>query len=623
MAELLTAHGLPEPGSLGAILSEGLPDSYFAVENPTVQGCVLDAVVFGPQGLFVLHARDWAGEIEPSRHGDWWARLASGERASCPDPTRGVQQADAALRAFFRDEFPELEPAIHPLLVLTDPDAVIAGVITPELPAVTAAGLPEAIESTPAPPVGGLPDEAQREAVANALCDHRLTVSQRAAQPFVFRAGGTFGSGKKVWTVREAVAHMDAHPQDGIEHLRNDTLAQWLEEQGAPHLAELARQCLLGREADPRVPLEKFLIGTGLVARPVIQVSPQPVNLGCVISGETSSAPIQVRKGPGRGYLFGRMTASKPWLQVEPHEFSGGPMTAIVTADASALPIQQEPLQAEILVESNASEEPVSVPVHLRVTGQPAPFDRSVWRPLAAFLVAGVIGALIGWILGRWAGAEVPAAASRLDVPAIPPALFWALVIGFGWAICGLIRGARQRAAWPVRYATGRFLLYLAIWAGGLLVGAAVGLTLWNLISGQPGPALFSAGGRRVVLIALALAVVPATISELRAAQAPGDTPVGANRSSLLRPLAAVGIGLAVLAIVSAGARAAGPAWGQLNASGAVEAVQERASGLWKAAEGKLYGAVDRYYLERYDRRAKPEPTPAPAPGDTPAPSNE
>jgi len=134
MAELLTAQGLPEPGSLGAILSEGLPDSYFVVENPTVQGCVLDAVVFGPQGLFVLHLRDWAGEIEPSRHGDWWARLASGERVNCPDPTRGVQQADAAMRAFFRDEFPGLEPAIRPLLVLTDPDAVIAGVIMPELP---------------------------------------------------------------------------------------------------------------------------------------------------------------------------------------------------------------------------------------------------------------------------------------------------------------------------------------------------------------------------------------------------------------------------------------------------------------------------------------------------------
>jgi hypothetical protein len=37
---------------------------------------------------------------------------------------------------------------------------------------------------------------------------------------------------------------------------------------------------------------------------------------------------------------------------------------------------------------------------------------------------------------------------------------------------------------------------------------------------------------------------VPATFSELRAAQAPRDTPIQTNRRSLFRPLAAVVIGL-------------------------------------------------------------------------------
>jgi Nuclease-related domain len=602
MAELLTAHGWPVPGSVGAILSEGLPDSYFVVENPTVQGRELDTVLFGPQGLFILHVRDWAGEIEPNRHGDWRGRIPSGQQVSYPDPAGAVQQAESALRKFLQDEFPKLQPAIRQMLVLTDPDATVVGEAPPDLPTVTAAGMVRAIEAAPIPTKGDLPDETLRESLAVALRDRRLTISQRAAEPFVFRAGGTFGSGKKVWTVRQAVSHMDHHPQDGIYHLQNDTLARWLEEQGAPHLAVLARESLVGRESDPRVPVEKFLIGTGLVKRPMLEVRPQPVNLGCAVSGETSSAKIQVRKGRGRGYLFGRISSRQPWLKVEPHEFSGRPLDAIVTADASVLAIQQDPWQAELLVESNASEEPVRVPVRLRVTGVPAPLDRRVLRPLTGFLVAGVAGAIIGWVLGGWAGAEAPGTLS--------PPLFWALAIGIGWALFGAIRGARQRAAWPVRYATGRFLLSLAIWTGGLLLGAAAGLWIWGRLSGQPAPGLISAGGLRVVLIVLALAVVPAVLGETRAAGLPRDTPIGVNRRSLLRPLAWVGIGLAALAIVSAGVRTAGPVWREMNASGTVEAVQDRASGLWKAAERVLYTAVDQYYLERYDRRAPSQVTP-------------
>jgi hypothetical protein len=612
MARLLTAHGWPEPGSPTAILAEGLPDSYFIVESPSIQGRVLDAVVVGSQGLTVLHTRDWAGEIEPSPKGDWRGRLPSGQQQIYPNPVRAAQQSEAALRAFFQDEFPTLQPAIRQLLVLTNPEATVVGETPPGLPTVMAPSIAWTIESQPMPAEGDLQDEELRESVAEALRDRRLTLSQRAAQPFVFRAGATFGSGKKVWTIREAVAHMDRHPQDGIYHLRNDTLAQWLDEQGAPHMAELARQSLAGRETDPRAPLEKFLIGTGLVERPKLEVRPQPVNLGCVVSGESSSAQIQVRKGPGRGYLFGRMWASQPWLRVEPHEFSGRTVTAVVAADASGLPIQQEPLQGEILVESSASEQPISVPVRLRVTGDPAPVDRHVLRPAAAFLVAGIVGALIGWLLGGWAGAETPGLADRVIGDGISPALFWAVVIGLAWGVLGAIRGARQRAAWPVRYATGRFLLYLGIWACGLLIGAAAGLWIWGVLSGQPAPPLFSTGGLRVVLIVLALAVVPAAISEMRAARLSRDTPIQSNRGSLVRPLVGIALGLVVLAVVSAGVRAAGPTWSDLNSSGTVETVQERANGWWKAAEGKLYGVVDRYYLERYDRRATPGPTATP-----------
>jgi len=45
-----------------------------------------------------------------------------------------------------------------------------------------------------------------------------------------------------------------------------------------------------------------------------------------------------------------------------------------------------------------------------------------------------------------------------------------------------------------------------------------------------------------------------------------------------------------------------------------MEAAQQEVSGFWQAAEGKLYYGVDQYYLKRYDRRAKPQPTPTATP---------
>jgi hypothetical protein len=51
MAELLTAHGWREPGSVGAILSEGLHDSYFVVGQPSGRSWMPSC---STAGLFVL-----------------------------------------------------------------------------------------------------------------------------------------------------------------------------------------------------------------------------------------------------------------------------------------------------------------------------------------------------------------------------------------------------------------------------------------------------------------------------------------------------------------------------------------------------------------------------------------
>ena len=52
--------------------------------------------------------------------------------------------------------------------------------------------------------------------------DTGLAGTQHSNEPFVFRSGGLFHSGKQVKSIRAAIKHMDRYPEDGIYHLRNE-----------------------------------------------------------------------------------------------------------------------------------------------------------------------------------------------------------------------------------------------------------------------------------------------------------------------------------------------------------------------------------------------------------------
>ena len=82
-----------------------------------------------------------------------------------------------------------------------------------------------------------------------------------------------------------------------------------------------------------------------------------------------------------------------------------------MSADTDALLISRQPHTAEVVVRSHTSEEPVTVPVRVRVVAHPAPLIHRVFRPLVALLLAGVIGGVLGWLLGRTSPA-IPAARS-------------------------------------------------------------------------------------------------------------------------------------------------------------------------------------------------------------------
>lgn len=612
MAELLTNAAWEELDTLGAALRDGLPDEYIVVDRPTVQDHTFDALVVGPQGLFVLHRKGWTGQIRPAWGEPWQVQTPAGQRGTFPNPAAEAEKLAAPLQAFARDALAaSAPPALVNLLVLTDPQASLAPGAAPDIMVVTPANVVDVIASMPAPSAGGLPDAEARRGLAWALHSRKISASQRASQPFTFRSGGLVGSGKTVWTIRDAVQHMDRHPEDGIYHLNNGTLAAWLEAQGAGELAELARDVLRGRESDPRVPLEQFLIGSGLAARPQLRVRPARVNLGCVVSGQPCSGRVQVRRGRGRGYLFGSLNTSEPWLRIDPRSFSGDGVEARVTVDTANLPISGAAWQADLLIDSSASAQPVRVPVQVRVSGQPSALNRFGLRPLLDAALAGLIGAGIGALLGASGGLAVPGQAGR-------PGLFWALVIGLLWALLGAVRGLGQRTAWTEAYATARYAAKIGVWLLSLAAAAGLGVVIWGALSEQGGPALLSAAGLRVVLLAMGLAIVPATLSELRAARRAGDTPLGAERRGWLQPLLVGVAAVALVAVLALGVRLAGPTWQQMVQSGAVDStagwVEQRLLDLDEAAQR----AIDRFYLWRYDRPGEVAPGATATPAATP-----
>ncbi len=210
-------------------------------------------------------------------------------------------------------------------------------------------------------------------------------------------SGGAFRTGAKAATVRQAVEHMDRYPADGIKVLRDGTLAAWFDEEGAHHLAALARDVTRGMKSDGPVVLETFLIGTGLVERPRLVIDPAGLHLGYVVQGQTASGRVCLDKARGsRGFIFGSVTACGPWLRVEPREFAGTPAELVVTADTAKLAIAATPYTADVEIACSAGEEPIRLPVTVSVVAQPPGLIRVGVRPLTGLLIGAGIGAVIG-----------------------------------------------------------------------------------------------------------------------------------------------------------------------------------------------------------------------------------
>jgi hypothetical protein len=572
-------------------LRQDLPDEYVIVANPTVHGCALDAVVVGPQGLFIVHTD---GIDTPSHLG--WEEESDQEP---PAIEARVRTATRALEAFLRDEFPRLKPELHHVLVTAEP---LRGQQPPgDVDRASHDTVVEEISDTGVPPTGALPDQAQRMELAVALRDRRLTRSQRTSEPFVFRSGHGLSSGTEVWSVREAVQHMDAHPESGIFHLRNQTLADWLEAEGAERLARLARAAM--RETlDQRAALELFLLGTGLVPRPRLTFRPKLIDMGYVLAGDTVTRRFRLGKGPGRGYVFGALEPGDHWLSVHPREFTteSGWTTIALQANAESLPIRHAPHREVIRVHSNASEEPIEIPVQLHVVGEPAPLNRRLLRPATGLATAGLLGAVFGGLLTAWG---VPAAdlLNELGWQGGSLRAAWVALIALTWAAFGAIRGATQPLAWPIGQTMARWWSRIGVWIVSLGLTGAAARWLWGAWPSGDGAGVPAMTTALMILGPAALAIVPGTIGEIEAGHDMRDTSLRAIRWTFLRPLALPGVALILALLLRLAAPRLGPLWQQ-----AATDAEETTLGRWvidqfMKLERIIQNLIDELYLRYYE----------------------
>jgi hypothetical protein len=411
--------------------------------------------------------------------------------------------------------------------------------------------------------------------------------SMRLPKPFVFRSG-RFGAGTKVWTIRDAVAHMDHYPDDGMFHLRNNTLIRWLEEVSAYDLAKLGRTALTDSHNDRRMALEVFLLGTGLVARPQLVARPSRIDLGYVLAGKAAGKTFTISKGRGRGYVFGEVRPGAPWLQVHPTLFAGGPTTINVWANTDMLSISAAPEPAEVYLKTNAAEEPLSFPVSVRVMAMPSYLQRFAVRPAFSLLITGLLGIIAGWLL-ELSGA-LPIWPMGLGMPsAFSP---WMLVAGI-WALCGVLRGAMQPVAWPLRYASVRWLARVGIWAGALaLVGLALSL-YWRFAGGS---AVYSVPPAQAVAWLVVLSILPATYQEVRAdgeGSAPDEEQVRPAQRHLLGPIVLTVFVIVLLLAVPLG-------WQSMQRSVAYPSGVQGAASLWDKANAwadEMYTRAELYFM--------------------------
>jgi len=352
---------------------------------------------------------------------------------------------------------------------------------------------------------------------------------------------------------------------------------------------------------DLRASLEEFLLYTGLVPRPRLVATPNKVRLGYVQIGQSVHTELRIRRGRGRGYLYGSLRSRETWLRVVPSTLDGGALLATVSAETDGL--QAVPYRTAIEVHSSASEEPLAIPVTLQVMPTPSRVNRALVRPLVAGVVAGALGAGVGLIANSLGSPTPPA--STLGAYAITPGLFWPLVAGVLWFFLGLFRGARQAPAWPIAYALVRWVLRTLFWALALVGLAVVVLVSGQQFASESGLRLMAGRQALVLTLAFVAAALPSTAGENQSAAVAREGNLDNLSRLALRPSVVGGVALVLLLVALVGVRIVDEVRRAYITSPQVDQAETWIVEHWQTWEENIADAVDRLFVRYYEERAR------------------
>jgi hypothetical protein len=543
-------------------MAELLPHVYTVVAEPVVRGCEFDAIVVGPAEIFVLH-------------GSHVGR-------------RRVDERRELFTNFLRMEFPEIEAPVQHLRIERDP-ALLPG--AGHLQQRGGISLRQAAEIIMASYHANWPAQGRKLAAFERLIQRLRHVPDQAAQsfsePFFFRSGG-----RKAHSVAEAVRMMDSVREDGIFHLRDGSLARWLEAQGATSIAQAAREAVRQYGAEPQVALESFLLETGLVDRPRLVVLPAALDLGYLLAGQKRTAHLRIEKRRGRGYLYGTVRATHPWLRISPERFKGEVQDFVVQVDSNALVIRPDAYQTTLYLVSNTTEGPLAVPVRFWVRGLPSFWHRYLLRPLAGGVLFGVVGLGLG-------------IAGELTIGGLLPSLpvgAWSVGVGLFWAISGGLFGLRQPPVWPLYYAIRQWLMCAGRWLLVLALPVLFFLIGWRWLAAPLGLGAAPFGILDGLLLALSTAILPAAVQILWANGNGSEPAIQLPRSLWQRQRGTAAL-LAVILLLLVGLRYAGSTWQQYRADGTVETVQIQAEEEWRNLEAQASSWLNELTLRYYQQR--------------------
>jgi serine/threonine protein kinase len=302
-------------------------------------------------------------------------------------------------------------------------------------------------------------------------------IPEDGAQPFVFRSGAVAN------TTGELVALCDKHWPEARRHLADGDFDRWFRDRNRHDLVARAQSARLEPDADAA--LEAFLRRLDpRLPPPRLVVEPQNLDFGYVAQRDRgtqrstmASRRLTVRN-EARGYAQASLSASVPWLAVEPVQVGcpvGVQVLVTISVDAVSLPLRRE--QQAVITCTPSRGTRISIPVTLRMN-----LTREILRRLSARLrplfYAMWQGGLQG--LSLWMRTFRSLVRSRIGLGVLlGEALLLAALMVVLWSIWGAgspdplaLVGVFVRAL-PLAVLAACLLPALALMCGGAILGAA------------------------------------------------------------------------------------------------------------------------------------------------------